>query len=143
MWDECNAFWIAWLVFPRLLSVKFTTLLNYHLINWWCNVNFFKCLLHHLIIDFCYSNLTRETGRFELASTITLVLQTSLLLKCASQVLKCPSVLVMQILDKGISPIFFQKSKRISLNLCKELFVLPFPFFSCSSILNWNKMHVR
>ena len=37
-----------------------------------------------LILGFCYSNLTRETGRLELASTITLVLQANRLTKCAS-----------------------------------------------------------
>ena len=35
----------------------------------------FVCLLDKLILDFCYSDLTWETGGFELASTITLVLQ--------------------------------------------------------------------
>ena len=42
-------------------------------IDWWCNV----CLLDELILGFCYSDLTLETGGFELASTITLVLQTN------------------------------------------------------------------
>ena len=42
-------------------------------IVWWCNV--FACLLDDLILAFCYSNFTWETGEFELASTITLVLQ--------------------------------------------------------------------
>ena len=33
------------------------------------------CLLDKQILRFCYSDLTWETGGFELASTITLVLQ--------------------------------------------------------------------
>ena len=33
----------------------------------------FVCLLDALILGFCYRNLTRETGVFELALTITLV----------------------------------------------------------------------
>ena len=44
----------------------------------------FVCLLDELILGFCYSNLILETGRFELASTITLVLQANRLTKCAS-----------------------------------------------------------
>ena len=35
----------------------------------------FVCLRDDLILGFCYSNLTWETGRLELTSTITLVLQ--------------------------------------------------------------------
>ena len=35
----------------------------------------FVCLPDELILGFCYSDLTLETGGFELASTITLVLQ--------------------------------------------------------------------
>ena len=61
--------------FPDCCLMRFTTLLNYHLSDWWCNVNFFVCLLHDLILGFCYSNLTRETVAFELTLTLTLVLQ--------------------------------------------------------------------
>ena len=39
------------------------------------------CLRDDLILAFCYSNLRRETGGFELASTFTLVLQANLLTK--------------------------------------------------------------
>ena len=35
----------------------------------------FVCLLDELIQGFCYSDLRWETGGFELASTVTLVLQ--------------------------------------------------------------------
>ena len=44
----------------------------------------FVCLLDELIIGFSYSDLTWETGGFELASTITLVLEANRLTKCAS-----------------------------------------------------------
>ena len=44
----------------------------------------FVCLLDELILGFCYSDLTLETGGFELASTITIVLQVNRLTKCAS-----------------------------------------------------------
>ena len=50
-------------------------------IDWWCNVCF---LLDELILGFCCSDLTLETGGFELASTITHVLQANRLTKCAS-----------------------------------------------------------
>ena len=52
----------------------------------------FVCLLDELILGFCYSDLTLETGGFELTSTITLVLQANRLSKCTSQ--PQPSVLV-------------------------------------------------
>ena len=45
------------------------------------------CLLDELILDFCYSDLILETGGFELASTITPVLQVNRLTKNISQFL--------------------------------------------------------
>ena len=50
-------------------------------IEWWC---ISVCLRDELILAFCYMNLTLENGWYELASTITLVLQANLLTKCAS-----------------------------------------------------------
>ena len=47
----------------------------------------FVCLLDELILGFCYSDLTWETGGFELASTITLVLQANRLTKRASHLI--------------------------------------------------------
>ena len=44
----------------------------------------FACLLDDLIVGFCYSNLTLETGGLEITSTFTLVLQAKRLTKCAS-----------------------------------------------------------
>ena len=59
--------------------MRFTTLSNYHLID---DEVFFVCLRDDLILAFfCYSNLRRETGGFELVSTITLVLQAHRLTK--------------------------------------------------------------
>ena len=49
-------------------------------IDWWCKV----CLLDELTLGFCYSDLSLETSGFELASTITLVLQANQLTKCAN-----------------------------------------------------------
>ena len=48
------------------------------------NVCLFVCLLDKLILGFCYSDLTLETGGFELASTITPALEANRLTKCAS-----------------------------------------------------------
>ena len=87
MWDDYNAFSMATLVYTRLLLDKI-----YHLVelpfDWLIDWLLMQCLfisyLDDLILGFCYSNLTQETGGFELASTITLVLQAKRLLKCAS-----------------------------------------------------------
>ena len=49
----------------------------------------FVCLIDELILRFCYSDLTLETGGFELASTSTLVLQANRLTKCAGHLLFC------------------------------------------------------
>ena len=45
----------------------------------------FVCLLDKLILGFCYSDLTLETGGVELALTITPLLQANRLTKCATQ----------------------------------------------------------
>ena len=69
--------------------MRFTTLLNYPLIDWlidWLiDDAMFVCLHDDLILGFCYGNLTVETGGVELALTITPVLQANRLTKCASQ----------------------------------------------------------
>ena len=83
IWYDYHVFLIATLVFSRLLLDE-----NYHLIaltfEWLIDDAMFVCLLDELILDFCYTDLTLETGGFELASTITLVLQANWLTKCAS-----------------------------------------------------------
>ena len=53
-------------------------------IEWLIDDAMFVYLLDELILGFCYSDLTLETGGFELASTITLVLQADQLTKCDS-----------------------------------------------------------
>ena len=83
MWDDYRVFLIATLVFTRLLLDEI-----YHLIElpfqWLIDDAMFVCLLDELILGFCYSDLTLETGGFELASTITLALQGNRLTKFAS-----------------------------------------------------------
>ena len=56
----------------------------YWIAIWLIDGAMFVCLLHNLILGFCYSSLTGEIGGFELASTITLVFQANRLNKCAS-----------------------------------------------------------
>ena len=84
-WDEYHVYLIALIYLPGCYSVRFTTLSNYYLIDWWCNVDFclFACWFD---FRFRYSYLTWETGGLELASTIILVLQANRLTKskCAS-----------------------------------------------------------
>ena len=57
----------------------------------------FVCLLDELILHFCYSDLTLETGGFKLASTITLVLQGNRLTKCAYMIEKFPGNFAFQL----------------------------------------------
>ena len=69
---------VRWLsrIFNRIVTLVFTRLLLagiYHLIelpfDWLIDDAMFVCLLDDLILDFCYSNLIRETGGCELASS--------------------------------------------------------------------------
>ena len=64
--------------------MRFTTLLNYYFSDWWCEIKFLLDYVFMWSLLFSYSNLRRETGGFELASTITLALQANRLTKCAS-----------------------------------------------------------
>ena len=68
---------------PDCYWMRFTTLSNYYLIDWWCNFDFclFACWID---FRFCYSYMTWETTGLELALTINLVLQANRLTKCAS-----------------------------------------------------------
>ena len=78
MWDDYHIFLIATLVFTRLLLDEI-----YHLIElpfeWLIDDAMFE-----LILGFYYSDLTLETGGFELTSTTTLALQVNWLTKCVS-----------------------------------------------------------
>ena len=82
-WDEYHVFLIVTLVFTSMVLDEI-----YHHIElafeWLIDDEMFVCLLDELTIGFCYSDLTLETSRFELASIITLVLQANWLIKCAS-----------------------------------------------------------
>ena len=73
MWYNYHVFLIAVLVFTRLLLDEI-----YHLIellfDWLTNAAMFVCLLDTLILGFSYSDMTWETGGFELASTINFIL---------------------------------------------------------------------
>ena len=84
MWDDYQVFLITTLVSTRLLLDKIYHLIELQL-EWLIDAAMFVCLLDDMIIGFCYSNLTRQTCRFELELTITLVLQAKWLTKCASQ----------------------------------------------------------
>ena len=55
--------------------------INIWVIDWWCNICLFTWCID---IKFLLQRLTLETGGFELASSITLVLQKNQLTKCAS-----------------------------------------------------------
>ena len=71
---------IAKLVFARLLLDEICHLIELPF-EWLIDDAMFVCLLDELILGFCYSDLTWETGGFEFTSTITLVLQTNRLTK--------------------------------------------------------------
>ena len=73
--------------------MKFNTISNYYLIDWWCDVDFclFACSID---FRFCYSYMTWETGGLKLASTIILVLQANRLTKRANHI-----VLSIQVSD--------------------------------------------
>ena len=84
MSDDYQLYLITTLVFIRLLLDEIYKIIELLLFDWWSMfVWLIDCLPHDLILGLCYSNLTLETGRFELASTITLVLQGNRLIKCA------------------------------------------------------------
>ena len=71
MCDDYHVFLIETLLFNRLLLYEI-----YHLtelpFDWLSGDVMFIYLLDDLILGFCYSNLTWETGGFELTVTITL-----------------------------------------------------------------------
>ena len=86
MRDYYHVFLIATLVFTKLLLDEIYYLIELPF-EWLIDDAMFVCLLDELILGFCYSDLTLETGGFKLASTITLVtlmLQVKRLTKCAS-----------------------------------------------------------
>ena len=68
-------------------------------IDWWCHVCLFTWWID---TRFCYSDLTLETGEFEPTSTITFVLQTKRLTKCASHRSTITLVLQANLLTKSV-----------------------------------------
>ena len=66
---------------PHCYSMRLTTLSNYYLINWGCNMLVFVCWFD---LRFWYSYFSWETGGLGLAPTIIFVLQANRLTKCAS-----------------------------------------------------------
>ena len=80
MWDNYYKFLITMLVFTRLLLDEIYNFIEVPF-DWLIDDAMFLCLLDELILGFRYSDLTWETGGFELASTITLVLQSNRLTK--------------------------------------------------------------
>ena len=64
MWDDYHVFLIATLVFTRLLLDKIYPLIELPF-DWLIDDAMFVCLLDELILGFCYSDLTWETGGFD------------------------------------------------------------------------------
>ena len=83
MWDDYHVYSTATPVFTRLLLDEIYYLIELPF-GWLIDDAMFVCLLNELILGFCYSNLTWETGGFKLASTFTLALQANQLPKCAN-----------------------------------------------------------
>ena len=119
--------------------MRFTTLSNYYLIDWWCNFDFclFACWIY---FRFCYSYMTWETGGLELASTIILVLQANRLTKCASH----PGVLVTKCasLRKILMPFGIFESFHLHLGRSKGL-QRRFSFIALSEERFFVTMHFR
>ena len=94
--NDYHIFLISPLVFTDCYSMRFITLSSYiSLIN---DVKLiFVYLFDDLILGFCYSNLTRESGEFKFTSTITLVLLVNVLTKCAIHIssIVCQSYIII------------------------------------------------
>ena len=71
IWDDNHVFFNCTARnYQTAYSMRFTNLGNYHLSDWWWNVNFYL-FSRDVILGFDYSNLTQETSDCELAWTIT------------------------------------------------------------------------
>ena len=71
IWDDYHIFFNCTARnYQTAYSIRFTNLGNYHLSDWWWNVNFYL-FSRDVILGFDYSNLTQETSDCELAWTIT------------------------------------------------------------------------
>ena len=133
MWGDYQVFLIATLVLTRLLLDDI-----YHLIElpfeWFIDDAVFVSLLDELILGFCYSNLTLETGGFELASTMTLVLQANRLTKCASKIVN-----FFKTIDVHIA-IIYQKLTRMDEEqaVLKQLKISNFNMWSSLTLKTFN-----
>ena len=85
----------------------------------------FVCLLDEMILGFCYSDLTLETGGIELASTITPVLQANRLTKCASHP-KTINGLIQWTSFYMIGTFVMKESRKL------DKFLAGYPFLSCA-----------
>ena len=72
--------------------MRFTTLSNYHLINWLIDDAMFVCLLDELILGFCYSDFDMGNRWISTRIDYTLVLKANRLTKCASHPRMCSSL---------------------------------------------------
>ena len=72
IWDDYHVFFncTACNYQTAYSMARFTNLGNYHLSDWWWNVNFYL-FSRDVILGFDYSNLTQETSDCELTWTIT------------------------------------------------------------------------
>ena len=106
---------------PDCNSMSLTTLSNYYLIEWWCDVDFclFACWSD---FRFCCNYLTWETGGLEPTSTIILVLQANRLTKnseytyLTKKTLKKPLLHTLFCLFLKSSKAFNASLKRLGLN---------------------------
>ena len=133
---------------PDCYSMRFTTLSNYYLIDWWCDIDF--CLLAcWILFRFCYSYFTEETGGLRLELTIILILQANrLVFWCDSFNMKYPSRLnpsyqtlrrCMETLQKFISSVFSISMSAFVGLLVEKSFVLsrfsPYSIFILTFLL--------
>ena len=114
------------------------------LIGWFCFllddlIGWFCFLLHDLILCFCYNNVTQETGGFELASTITLVLQ-------GNQLTKCMTWLKKGKLRSYYWQIYYRFKKICFFLILSGYFILPsqysFPKFQLQFLLNCVSIYI-
>ena len=129
MWDNYHVFLIATLVFTRLLLDEI-----YHLIEllfeWLTDDAMLVYLLDELRLGFRYSDLTLETGRSELASTTTFVLQANQLTKCASHISSLSLWIYKFIMYTNVLNEFSEK-KNIGLGgFILGVFLLHFMYFA-------------
>ena len=70
IWDDYHVFFNCTARnYQTAYSMRFTNLGNYHLSDWWWNVNFYL-FSRDVILGFDYINLTQKSIECELASTI-------------------------------------------------------------------------